>query len=282
MKLRNIIYITAVAAIAGISACGKTEDSNIVELKPVEETEPDIVVADDNEKVPDETQGYEQAYKKKKNTEECLKNGEGVYIEDFLSADNEYVDLYRELLESDSYLEDYWEKERVKCTLMKLDEDDIPELFLISDYWHSAPVKIYSADGQGNVVYDGIFLSEFGSLTISPEHNIVAVVDGNHGYYYTAYLYVKDGEIKYLGGATEDGGHRSRLEGNEDEIWITYFIDLDVPDYESDPSVFGQDGRYSEVMKAESGTITDVDGFTEYIAQFFTGGKASVAYEKYR
>ena len=69
MKLKNIIYITAVAAIAGLSACGKTEDSNIIELKPVEETEPDIVVADVNEKVPDETQESEQADKKEKNTE---------------------------------------------------------------------------------------------------------------------------------------------------------------------------------------------------------------------
>lgn len=283
MKLNKIIYIAAAAAITGLSACGKAAEREAVELNPVEEAEEDIESVVVEEKTAaetvEETPETEQNNKKEKNVEQLLNAGVGVSVEEFLSADNEYVELYRELLESDSYMEDYWYKEKVRCALAKLDEDDIPELFLISDYWHSAPVKIYSADDQGNVIYDGIFISEFGTLKFSPEHNIVAVVDGNQGYFYTAYLYVKDGEVKYLGGATEDGGHRSMLEGGDLEI--TYFIDLDKPDYESDPSVFGDDSRYSKVMNTESGTITDEEGYGKYIAQFFTGGSGLVVYDRY-
>lgn len=270
-KYMSKVCVCAAAVLSGLCACSRPDDKKAVELVPQGEEEKDFYVVDSQEEAAEAELAPE--------AEKPLVYGVSLDKASFLASDNEYAAMYRELLLSDSYMEDYWDDDHIRCSLVPLDEDDIPELFILSGDWHSAPVKIYSADSDGNIVYDGAFLTEFGAIICSPGNSIVRVVDGNHGYYTYVFLYVKDGEVKYLGGATEDGGHLSIINGTGEEI--TYFIDLVCPqEILDDPSVFGDDSRFLSLMDTENGTITDEAGYEQYIMQFMKGGSLTVKYRE--
>lgn len=236
MKLKNSIrtgyIVMAAVCTVGISGCKGKEEPDVVEIVPSEEV--DIIEPVMSGST--EEEGEEDKDGSNRVTDPFV--GVALPVDDFLASEASEVDLYRDYIKTDEFLEDFSRTDKIHYALAYLDSDDRPELFAITGDDHIADYKIISTDDNGEPFEMYMCFSNFGNISYGRQKGILAVTYGGQGYFTTYYVKLEKHDIEYLGSEVYNAGNFV-----DPDRFPEYQIRLPLPDdmikqIESDKTFF--------------------------------------------
>ncbi len=186
---------------------------------------------------------------------EGLKREDFIPILEMMSLNNERIKQYRDILDSDSFVEEFAfdDPERIQCALIYLDSDDVPELVAIEGDWHYALCKIYSTEEDGTPYEMMLFPGSMGAFRYREKEGVIRLEFGNHGYFRQYYIKAEGHKITYLGASLVNGTGFPLSEDGESAP-ISYQIDL-----QHSKEVVARIEANSRFFYNESQLITDWD-----------------------
>lgn len=118
-------------------------------------------------------------------------------------GNNNYESAFENLIRDLNAQDD---NQRIYYEYGYVDEDDVPELFVIRGYSHPDPVEVYKFISNENKVMCVGQFGEFGQCEYIPKKNVILASYGGSGYFLNTYSRIKkDGSVELEDCILSDG-----------------------------------------------------------------------------